>query len=660
MLRAVVMFASLLIAMSPVHAATPALTVDDELAGALTAGGKAVYSLDLGSEYVVYGAAIQKSVDCIITVTGPDRAEVGVFDVSGEGPDYFQFQSTVEGSYEITITPFEDGAGEFSIVVHMAEALAEDPEGKVDQMMVRYANESTPGAIIAVIDGGEVSFEKAYGMANLSHGIPLATTTITNIGSTSKQFTAFAINLLAQEGKLSIDDDVRKYLPEVPDFGETVTIGHLLSHTSGYREFLNGIAMGGRMLDEGDYIDRDEILALVVRQPELQNSPGAEWNYCNTGYSLLALIIERVSEQDFGVWMKENVFDPVGMKHTQVRMHRSSIIKNSAQGYVAFQSLGFHEVPDISASAGAGGIYTTVADLALWMKNLHTGEVGGKEVIERMTTAYVLTDGEESSYGMGLALDEFQGLRRIQHGGADSAHRASFIYFPEIDKGVITLSNNGSFSSRNANKVVEAFFAEYLTPVETVAEAEAEFDAANYEPEEFDELIGRFELEGIPIILTFTREGEIFYCEATGQAKTTIVPTADLEFNIEVANAAINFHRGDDGEVSSLTLHQGGGLTGHRMAGEAWAPDAAEMATYTGRYFSQELEAFYEIVLEDSGLVLKHRRFNDLKLKIKKTDIFTAGFPLAELSFVRSDEGLLTGFEASNGRTRGILFERVD
>ncbi|MBU8869959.1 MAG: beta-lactamase family protein [Gemmatimonadales bacterium] len=660
MLRTVVLLVSLLVVMSSACVATPVLKVGEELAGALTAGGEAAYSLELGTEYFVYGAAMQKSVDVIITVTGPDGAEVGVFDVSGEGLDYFQFQSTIEGLYGITIKPFEDGAGEFSVLLYMTEALAETPAGKVDQLMVRYANDATPGAIIAVVEDGEISFQKAYGMANLSHGIPLTTTTITNIGSTSKQFTAFAINLLVKEGKLSFDDDVRKYLPEVPDFGETVTIGHLLSHTSGYREYLNGIAMSGRMLDEGDYIDRDEILALVMRQPELQNSPGAEWNYCNTGYSLLALIVERITEKGFDVWMKEKVFGPLGMGNTQVRMHRSSIIKNSAQGYVAFQSLGFREVPDISASVGAGGIYTTVADLALWMKNLHSGEVGGKEVIEKMTTPLVLTDGDESAYGMGLVIDEFQGLRRIQHGGGDSAHRSTFAYFPEIDKGVITLSNNGSYSRGIADKVVEAFFAENLTPAETLAETQNEFDASNYQPEGFDEIVGRFELEGIDLILTFSREDDVFYCQATGQPRTTIVPTANLEFNIEAVDAAINFHRGDDGDISSLTLHQGAGITGNRLADEAWVPDAEEMATYTGRYFSNELEAFYEIVVDGDDLVLKHRRFSDAKLQIKKKDVFLVASPLRELSFVRSDEGILTGFAASNGRTRGVFFERVN
>lgn len=540
------------------------------------------------------------------------------------------------------------------------EAPVQTPEQEVDQLMERYANEATPGAIIAVVEGGAITFAKAYGMANLSHGIPLTTRTISNIGSTSKQFTAFAINLLANAGQLSIDDDVRNYLPEVPDFGETVTIGHLLSHTSGYREFINGIAMGGRMVMQGDYIDRDEVLAVVVRQPELQNSPGAEWNYCNTGYALLALIVERITEQAFDVWMKENVFGPLGMDNTQVRMHRTSIIKNSAQGYVAEQERGFREVPDICASVGAGGIYTTVGDMALWMKNLHTGAVGGKELIETMMTPIIETGEGDGSYGMGLFLDEFRGQRRVQHGGADSAHRASFVYFPGIDKGVITLSNNGGFSSGTIDKVVEAFFAENLAPIEVVDDVESNFDAASYRPEEFDELIGRFELEGIGLILTFSRDGENFYCQATGQPRTSIVPTAQLEFNIVAVNAAINFHRDDEGKVNTLTLHQGGGLTGHRLAGEAWAPNAEEMAAYTGRYFSKELEAFYEIALEENSLVLQHRRFKDAKLKVKKMDVFTVGFPLGELSFLRGDEGSLAGFTASNGRTRGVLFERVN
>jgi len=635
------------------------LKVKQELNNSLEPAQIHAYTLTLTPDQFIYGKVTQISVDVVVTVKDPAGKIVQTIDGPAEGPEFFQFESNTEGVYRIEVKPFEQESGEYSILLKGLEPIAEEPDKRVDQLMILFDNTDKPGAAVAVIKEGKTIFSRAYGMANLTYDIPFTAETPNNIGSTSKQFTAFAVCLLAKQGKLSLDDDVRTHIPELPDFGKTVTLRNLLTHTSGYREFLNLVALDGRNLNEGDYIHPDEIIEIVQKQPALQNDPGTEWNYNNTGFSLLATVVERVSEQPFPEWMKKNVFEPLGMTHTVIRAHPRQIIPARSQGYMPDKEGGFQIGRDLASSRGAGGIYSTVGDLAKWMNNLRTGKYGGKDIIKQMTTRYVLTNGDTTAYGLGLFIDTHRGLKRIQHGGADIAHRSMLAYYPEIEAGVITQSNNASFPGTMANKIAEAFFEEHMEPEEAEKEEPSEFDPADYDPEKFDELAGRYELEVAPgFILTFTREGDTFYSQATDQPIVEIVPTSDSTFKYLVVEASITFHYNQDNQVESLTLHQHGDYKARRLDREPWKPSQKELQKYTGRYFSDEIETFYTLALEDSSLVLKNRRMQDLPLTPSKIDTFSAAYPIAELIFMRNDTGELLGLKVSNGRTRGVEFDK--
>jgi len=253
------------------------------------------YTLELPADYFVVGSVDQISVDVVVTVLDGEGEEVRTFDSPARGPEMFQLTTEKAGVYRFEVSPFEEETGLYEFELRLVEPGATTPEGKVDQLMSAYSGEETPGAVAAIVRDGEVEFARAYGMANLTHGIPMTVDTRNNIGSTSKQFTAFAILLLAQQGELTLDDDIRIHIEELPDLGETVTIRNLLTHTSGYREFLNALSVSGRRLDEGDFIAREEIIALVQNQPELQNSPGAEWNYNNTAFALLTVVASHTA-----------------------------------------------------------------------------------------------------------------------------------------------------------------------------------------------------------------------------------------------------------------------------------------------------------------------------------------------------------------------------
>lgn len=645
-------------------AAGAPLRVGETAADSLPPEGSRVYVLDLGAEWFVSGHADQQTVDVVVEVTGPDGRPVARVDGPARGPERFQFDTEAAGEYRIEVSPFEEETGRFTLTVERAEPIATEPAARVDQLMWRFAGEDVPGGVVAVVRDGEIVFSRAYGLANLTHGVPFTTATLTNIGSTSKQFTAFAIALLAERGELSLDDDVREHIPELPEFDHPVTLRNLLTHTSGYREFLNLLALSGRRIDQGDYIDRDELIRIVQRQPELQNEPGGEWNYNNTAFGLLTIVVERVTGMDFPDWMEENVFAPLGMEHTVVRAHPHQIIPNSAQGYVPVEEGGWREAGDLGGAMGAGGIYTTVGDLAKWIDNLESGRIGGRGVIGWMTTRFVLTDGDTTDYGLGLMIDEQRGLRRIHHGGADIAHRSMLAWYPELDAGLITLSNNATFSGTIPWEVAEAFFGDAMEPEDAaVAGATAEpFDPESYDPEDFDDYAGRYELEEAPgFVLTFMREGDTLYTQATGQRRARIVPTSDSTFALVIVDASVTFHRDEDGEVTSLTLHQNGEHSARRLEEEPWAPSAEELDAFTGRWFSEEILTFYTLEMEGGQLVLRHPRFpGEVKLEPAKEDEFRGSFPVAEVRFERNEAGEVIALYASNGRTRGVRFEKVE
>ncbi len=532
------------------------------------------------------------------------------------------------------------------------------PADIVEELIEPYDGDDTPGGVVMVMRNGEVIYTRAFGMANLSHSIPFGEHTPTNIGSTSKQFTAFAIALLEEQGKLSVDDDIRTHIPELPELEDTVRLRHLLSHTSGYREYLNSFAMAARQLN--DKIRREEIIPMVQRQPELQNLPGERYNYNNTGYALLSMVVERVTGESFPVWMNENVFEPLGMEQTVVLEHPGQVIVGRAQGYaVDADENTVVAMNDIYASMGAGGIYSTVADLEKWIRNFHEPIVGTPEIMEKMQTPFRLNSDESTGYGYGLIIGRLKGLKMVEHGGADVVHRSAFLIFPDIKGAVVTQSNNSSFAGQVASKVAEAFFSDVMDVDDE--DKKSATDDFVYDPELFDELTGRYELDDAPgFVMEFTREGDTLYTQATGQGRVEIYADSDSTFYLTIVDARFTFHRNEDGEVDAMTLHQNGNHRATRLTEPAWEPSEEDLQQYLGRYLSDELEVFYTVAQNKDGeLVLQNRRLEDIPLKAETRDEYSGGFPIRTIQFLRNEEGVVTGFEASSGRSSGILFEKL-
>ncbi|HEX7052013.1 MAG TPA: serine hydrolase, partial [Longimicrobiales bacterium] len=458
--------------------------------------------------------------------------------------------------------------------------------------------------------------------------------------------------LLASRGMLSLEDDVRKYIPELPDFGVKITLRHLLSHTTGYREFINTLLLAGRQILQGDYIAPDEVIEVIQRQPALQNEPGAEFNYNNSAFSLAALVVERVTGRPFAQWMREEVFLPLGMTKTWVRTNPGQIIPGRSSGYIPGDD-GFREVRDLHASMGAGGIYTTPGDMAKWMRNFRTAELGGPEVIRELTTSGVLTSGEPTNYGLGLFLDTRRGLRRWHHGGNDVAHSSTFVYYPDLDAGYVVFSNYQGLPGGLARVVEDAFFGEYMTAEERPTAASGVSVPARV----LRRYAGKYEMTTLGgLILTVELEGGQLRVQLPGQPALPLRPVSMTTFEVVGAPARITFNAAADGAVEGITFHQGGEHPGRRVAEER---PAVDLASYAGRYFSEELETYYDLSVEDGRLVIRHRRFGPVPLTHTDRDTFSGTLPVTRVVFRRDERGNVTGFEAGNGRARGILFTKV-
>jgi len=622
------------------------------VAAALSSHDAHRYTLELDSASFVYGEVNQIDVDVVVRIHSPGGAVLASFDGPNRGAEIFQFETESAGTFAIEVAPFEGAEGDYELELVAVEPVAQDPAARLDQMMMPYSADDRPGVAIGVVIDGALQVARAYGMANLTYGIPFEPTTVSNIGSVTKQFTAMGLLLLEKRGKLTLDDDIRIHIPELPEWDDPVTLRNLLNHTGGYREVYNLLPMTGMRFE--DEFDRERAIQIVQRQEERQAAPNTEFNYNNTGFILLSLVIERTSGQTFANYMKEAVFEPLGMSDTRVKMVQGEIIPGSAQGYVPNESGGFRQVRDLSASAGAGGIYTTLEDLTKWMLNYREQTLGGPEATGQMTTSAILNDGDATGYGLGLGIGTRRGRTLYTHTGGDVAHRAYLGYYPELMSGVMVLSNHASFNPGMGGAIGDVFLGDRFEPEEkTVASAS---DAVEVAPERLEAIAGDWMLaSGLAIALAV--EDGVLTALPAGQQKFTLVASSDSTFAIQIVDAAITFHTEPDGSVDRATFNQGGEVEMLRVKAEALSD--SELAALQGRYFSAELDTAYEVSIKDGTPMLHHVSMKPIELKHVEGDRFsTANTILATIEFERDASGAIIGFTVSNDRTRDVRFRK--
>lgn len=524
---------------------------------------------------------------------------------------------------------------------------------KVDALFAPYDRTDSPGAAVLIMKGGKVLYQRGYGMANLEYDIPITPATVFHIASDSKQFTAFAILLLAAEGKLALDDDIHLYLPRIPDFGKKITIRNLLNHTSGLRDQWELLIMAGWRMD--DVITQDQILRLVEGQKELNFNPGTEYLYSNTNYTLLAEIVAKVSGQSFTEFTQKRIFEPLGMNRTHFHDDYTKIVKNMAYSYAPVGA-GFQKCVLSYATVGATSLFTTTQDLAQWIDNFEHPRVGDAAIMTEMQTPGKLNNGVPINYACGLLTGYYNGLKYIWHDGADAGYRSAIYRFPKQHFAVAILSNAATLSPNQLAVQIADLYLNHVSPNIPPAAPPKQHREVAADPEAYSQYIGRYQLQP-GFIITVSKEKDHLMTQATGQDKFEIYPEGKDAFFAKIAEIQVIFVRDGAGMVTGLRVLQSGqDFPAPRM--DEPILTEAQLAEYCGQYYSEELATTYRFSLKDGQLIVQHLRLGELPLEPVKTDrLICLGI---NLFFQRDPQNRVTGFLVSSGRVRNLRFDKVN
>lgn len=628
---------------------------------------KHFFTLDLKKDQFVFLKVMQKGVDLQITSYDTNGDEIGDFDSPNgtNGPEMIQFTSTDEGIYKIAVYPLNNDAvkGDYDITLVTVKPKAKSKNDKVDEAFFIWNQMDGPGAAVAIQKDGVILYKKGYGLANLEYDIPVDPTTVFHIASVSKQFTAYSILLLEAEGKLSIDDDIRKYIPEVPDFGKTITLKHLVTHTSGMRDQWNLLAMAGWRLD--DVITKEHVLKLVSKQKDLNFDPGEEMVYCNTGFTLLAEVVARVSEQTFAEFTEERIFGPLQMSNTLFYDDHQKIVKNRAYSYYS-DDKGYKKSVLSYANVGATSLFTTVEDLSMWANNFSTIKVGNKEIIESMNTRAILNNGDTISAAKGQFVGEYKGLKEISHGGADAGYRSFLTRFPDENFSVAVFGNAASFNpGALAHKVVDIYLKDQL---EDNKEEEEQTEEETTEVESIgtvalssellDAYVGDYELQP-GFMISISQESGALFAQATGQQKLSLGPISETEFKVKGVEATVHFIPNNEAKVQAIKLHQGGRIMDAARLAD-FDKSKVNLDDFTGEFYSDELSTSYHFKIKEGKLIAAHSRLSDIELTPSKKDFFSGNqWFFGQVDFKRDENGVVNSCEVSSGRVRNLKFTKI-
>lgn len=527
----------------------------------------------------------------------------------------------------------------------------------LDWLVAQRVPADAPGLALAVVQDGRVIFEKGWGLASLDYGVPITPSTVFHVASVSKQFTAFAVALLAQQGKLSVEDDVRKYLPEIHDFGKPITLRHLLYHTSGLRDQWDLLVLAGWRMD--DVITQDDILTMLRHQRALNFDPGEEELYCNSGYTLLAEVVGRVSGKPFVEFTRDEIFRPLGMTNTHFHLDHREVVRNMAYSYSPGSGGTYRKSVLSYANVGATSLFTTAEDLARWIANFEDAKVGGPEVRQQMQEKGKLNSGREIDYGFGLGIGELRKTRVISHGGADAGYRSYLLWLPDQHLGVALLSNLGTMDVGGiAQMAAEVFLVGKLAPLPARTLPTRSDPPAKPYPvssSALDRYVGKYS-GGSGRVISVVRDGSRLQGDLSAGSMQTLTPTGEHEFFVPETKARVTFANLDSGKAAQYTLE----IDGERRVYQRL--DAADevppnLPDYAGRYRSEELESSWSIQVKEGRLVLHRPRHGEISLRPGARDRFS-GSNLGALRFERDSGGKVTGFKVTTGRVRNLRFER--
>ncbi len=528
-----------------------------------------------------------------------------------------------------------------------------------DRIFKDWTDSDSPGVAVAVVRSGRVVFSRGYGLANLEYHVAVTPATPFDIGSITKQFTAFAVAALAEQGKLFLNDDVRKYIPEMKVRGGPVQIRHLLDHTSGLRDEFNLMTMEGYGIE--DAVTFEHSLRLITNQEELNFEPGSRWEYSNSGYTLLAEVVSRVTGKPFSTWMRENIFVPLGMTGTGFPESAGTIIKNRAYSYTEGPD-GWHTAVVGRVSLGCSNLFMTVEDLAKWAINFDEPKVGGRSVIDRMSKGGILNDGTETNYGFGQFVGKYRGLRTFYHDGGIGGYRSALFRFPDQGFAVAVLANADHIPAMKlAKETADLFIGDIMPePKEKAGPSPGERIAAG-PPVELKDCVGSYQLDTTGKVLEVALQDARLVLKnlATRGQLLPLSRSQGNEFTVGGVGMKMTFVKNDKGIVNRLILHVGNPpQVAMRIA--TMTMTEAELARYVGIYVSTELLTAYSFEIRNGKLLANHSRWPPVALTPIGPSEFTSDkMWIRPIRFELDKNGNPVGLHADAAYAKNVYFEKL-
>jgi CubicO group peptidase (beta-lactamase class C family) len=510
---------------------------------------------------------------------------------------------------------------------------------QVDRLFRERITQTTPGAAVVVTEKGKPIFRQCYGLANVEHNIPITSKTMFNLASVTKQFTAFAILRLEKERKISLEDDIHKFLPDLPDYSKPVTIRNLLNHTSGIWEYYSTMVYYCGY-DQDDHFTLDEDMALLKKQKDLLFEPGSRWSYCNANYLLLAQVVEKITGVSFQEWTKRNIFEPLGMNSSFFMKNSSQIIMGKAEPYRKVKDELIKDSGNWTNAVGMGYLFTNIEDMILWMDNFRTSRVGGEDVIGKMFQKTKLNNGSMSFYGYGLGVLTRSGKQTIGHSGQTAGYKTAMLYCPELELGITVLANERSIDSEGlVNRIFDLYLGKNLA---AAAASGSEQAFLLFNPESAVRFAGGYIVEGLNAKTALNIGEGYLHGAVFGLGEDFFYPLTPNSFANRGRTTIIEFIETKDGIFNKAVMTvRGQKMTANRIMLEAKVLES-RLPGYTGSYYSDTFSIVYAFRIENGRLVMHHRRYGDMRIEPIDTDefFFIQGF----VKFNRNQGGEVTGF----------------
>lgn len=532
-----------------------------------------------------------------------------------------------------------------------AQAPSDPPPARIDSIFTNVDRADGPGCAVGVYRAGTIAYARGYGLASLEHRVRITPQTDFYIASTSKQFTAASVALLAEAGRLDLDAPVRRWIPELPAYADSITVRDLVYHTSGIRDYLGLWDQAGRSF--GDDISEHEALASIARQKSLDFRPGSRWSYSNSGYFLLSMLVRRVTGKSLRQFSDSAIFKPLGMTRTHFHDDRMMVMSDRAEGYEPRPGGTWAEHRTGFALVGDGGLHTSIEDLAKWDGNFYDNKLGkgGPAFVEAITTPGTLAGGRPLTYAFGLMREEYRGLPMVSHGGAFIGFRAALTRYPTRRLSVAVLCNDYAVDpDRLVERVADLYLA---VPAAPVAGAAA---MRRIDPARLAAYVGRYEI--FPgMVASLTSQDSTLGAEIMGRPSMLLRRQSDSSFTMpQLGNAELAFPLNPHGPVDSVTVVIRG--TSDRVPRLAPAPELspADLLAYAGAYWSDELQATYTVEMTAGKLFVHRAGGPGIELRLIAPEMFAAN--VGKLMFTRSAGGNVAGFRLSTSRSAGIEFLR--